>query len=222
MKKILSALIASLMLTSALMLPSCSEKQVDCVYVTVVNGELLLAHKAVELTDTDSDGILTVNDALYKAHEENFDGGAEAGYASETTDYGLSLTKLWGVDNGGSYGYLNNNVSCMSLADEIKADDHIVAYVYTDTASWSDTYSYFDKLEGEAGEITLTLMMNGYDENWNTVALPVDGAVITVDGTPTEYVTDANGVVTLSVNSGAVISAVSDTVNLVAPVCVIK
>ena len=196
----------------------------ESIYVTVVNGDIELAYDDVALTDADSDGAFTVNDALYLAHEENFDGGAAAGYATEETQYGTSLVKLWGVDNGGSYGYLINNASAMSLNDEVKAGDHVVAYVYTDLVAWSDTYTFFDAVTAQinAGEeLTLTLSMNGYDADWNPVVSPVAGAVITFDGVATEYVTDADGKVTITPDKSATVSAVSDAMTMVAPICVV-
>lgn len=221
MKRTLSLILAAFMCT--FFISSCSDAESNnAVYVTVANGDLLLAYDAVELSDTDGDGALTVNDALYLAHEENFEGGAASGYANESTDFGLSLAKLWGIDNGGSYGYLVNNASAMSLTDPVKAGDHVVAFAYTDLTAWSDTYCFFDVTEVSAGEITLTLTQNGYDEAWNTITLPVEGALITVDGAATEYITDSNGKVTFTAEKGAVISAVSESLTLVPPVCVVK
>ena len=221
MKKSLTILLASMLIFSTLALSSCGDAADDDVYVTIANGNIILAYEDVDLTDADGDGTLTVGDALYLAHEENYSGGAAAGFASEMTDYGLSLTKLWG-DESGSFGYTVNNVSALSLADTVKAGDHIVAYVYTDTTTWSDTYCFFDKAELDVKEntkFTLTLTMNTYDAEWNTVQAPVEGARITVNGSTTDYVTDASGKVTLSLTDDAIISAVSDTMTLIPPVC---
>ena len=216
---------AVLMLVLALMMcltAAFAEKEGTTVYVTISDGTLELVEYEVDMSDIDGDGKLTVNDALYLAHEAVFEGGAEAGYANAETQYGLSLMKLWGIENGGSYGYYVNNQSAFSLVDELQDGDRLVAFVYTDLAAWSDAYCYFDKAETEAGEVTLTLYMIGYDANWMPVELPVAGAVITVDGARTEYVTGEDGSVTLTVSSDAVlISAVSDTLTLVPPVCTV-
>ncbi len=232
MKKFLTLLLASALMLSATVLSSCDdaddiiEDAVDTdddVYVTIANGSIVLAYEDVDLRDADNDGTLTVSDALYLAHQEKYNGGATAGFASEITDCGLSLTKLWG-DESGSFGYTVNNVSAMSLADPVKAGDHIVAYVYTDTVAWSDTYCFFDKAELEVNEnasFTLTLKMNTYDAEWNTVQAPVESARITVNGNTTDYVTDADGKVTLSLTDDAIISAVSDTMTLVPPICMV-
>ncbi|MBO7666544.1 MAG: hypothetical protein J6S70_03845, partial [Clostridia bacterium] len=100
--------------------------------------------------DADADGVLTISDALYAAHEAAYEGGAAAGFAAATTEYGLSLTKLWGVENGGSYGYFVNDNSAMSLADPLSDGDEVVAFIYT-AADWSDAYSFFDVKSGKSG-----------------------------------------------------------------------
>lgn len=198
------------------------------VYVTVSDGsgEIDLAAKAVEVKDIDGDGSLTLDDAIYCAHEQYYEGGAEAGYKSYLGQYGLALEKLWGVNNGGSYGYYLNNASAMSLGDPVKDGDYISAFAYSDLTAWSDSYSWFDAhhTEVEAGEkLTLKLSSAGYDEAFNPIVLPVSGAVITVDGEKTGYVTDENGNVTVELSAGEhLISAVSDTVTLVPPVCVVN
>ena len=226
MKKTLSIILSALLALSAVSFTACgSDDSGDDVYVTVTNGSIVLAYDDIDLRDADGDNALTVNDALYLAHEENFKGGAAAGYASEMTDYGLSLTKLWGIDNGGAYGYTVNNVGAMSLADTVKPGDHIVAYVYTDLTAWSDTFCYFDKQYVDVeknGEFTfeLTLSANGYDESFAPITTPVEGAVITINGIATEYVTDSNGKVTVTITDDCVISAASETMTLVPPICV--
>jgi len=193
------------------------------VYVTIANGEVVLAQEPVAVTDIDSDGALTINDALYCAHEAKFEGGAAAGYGSADSEWGLSLTKLWGVENGGSYGYYVNNASAMGLTDPVKNGDYINAFVYTDLTTWSDAYCYFDvnTLSVKAGETaTLKLVAAGYDEEWNPITVPVAGASITINGVDTGVVTDENGEAVVTVKEAGVISAVSDQQILVPPVCV--
>ena len=194
------------------------------VYVTISNGEgkLVLTQEKINVTDVDKDGYLTVNDALYNAHEAKYEGGAAAGYGSAYTEYGLSLTKLWG-DTSGSFGYYVNNKSSLSLADEVKDGDYITAFIYTDTTAYSDKYSFFDKntLTVTADEeITLTLSAAGYDASYNPITVPVKDATITLNGEATEYNTDEKGKVTLKLSKAGtyVISATSTTDTLVPPV----
>lgn len=199
------------------------------VYVTVAdeNGALAIAREAVAVTDTDGDGVLTVADALSAAHEVFFDGGAAAGFACSMGEFGLKIDRLWGVENGGSYGYAVNHAGASNLGDPVKDGDTVAAYIYTDLTAWSDAYCYFDKdcAAVEAGEsVTLTLSQNSYDENWSPVVVPVEGAVITLDGKKTDFVTGADGSVTVVFDKAGevVVSAVSDSAVLVPPVCTVS
>lgn len=230
MKKLLSITLAVLMLVSTFCLTAFAEDVAPAsadVYVTIAdnNGKLVLTQEKITATDKDNDGKITIDEALFAAHEAKYEGGAAAGYASAMSDLGLSLTKLWGVENGGSYGYYVNNASAWSLADPVKAGDYVNAFVYVDATTWSDTYCYFDKntINGKEGdEITLTLSCAGYDESWNPVTLPVEGATITINGTATTVKTSAEGKATIKLETAGknVISATSDTMTLVPPVCV--
>lgn len=197
------------------------------VYVTIADekGELVLAHEEVGVEDTDGDGVLTIHDALACAHLQKYTAGGE-GYSAENTEYGMSMTKLWGCENGGSYGYYLNDRSPLSLADPVEKGDSVHAFVYTDLTAWSDTYSYFDKehvaVSGD-GTLALTLYAMGYDADWNPVSLPVEGASITINGKASPYVTDKDGKVTLTFDGAGycVVSAVKEGVNLVPPVCAV-
>lgn len=234
MKKFFASLVAALLLIAAVNPVSVkagglliSPKPADVtVYVTIVNSDVKLAQEPIKVADIDGDGALTVNDALYLAHEAKYRGGAAAGYASAQSQWGLSLTKLWGVENGGSYGYYVNNTSAMGLTDPVKNGDHVNAFVYTDTTAFSDKYCFFDvnTVTGNTGKnITLTLSGAGYDSNWNPVTVAIAGATLTIDGKATSYKTDADGKVTFKVTEGGkhVIGAVSDKETLVAPVCIV-
>ena len=222
MKKIL-ALITAILIVAVFASVLCAAKS-SVVYVTIANGELVLAREAVTLKDADGDGALTINDALYLAHEAKFEGGAAAGYGSSVhPDYGLSMTKLWGVENCGAYGYYVNDASAFSLADPVSNGDEIVAFVYTDTAYYSDTYSYFDVKQGK-NSVKLTFYVCSYDENWNVVPTATAGAEITIDGVKTGITTDADGKATISADKAGAhtVSAVLEGVNLVPPVCTLK
>ena len=228
MKKTLS-LLAALLMAVVFSFPVFAAESADSIQVLVTisdgEGKLVMAQEPVTVTDRDNDGKFTIDEALYAAHEAKYTGGAAEGYGTENTAYGLSLAKLWGVANGGSYGYYVNNGSAMGLTQEVNEGDRINAYAYTDLTTWSDKYCYFDKysVSGKAGDtVTLTLLASDYDENFSPVTVAVEGAVIYMDGKVTEYKTDAEGKVTLTLSESGkyVISAVSDTMTLVPPVCV--
>ncbi len=221
MKKILAVLTALVLALSVSAVFASAASGAD-VLVTISDesGKLAVAAEKVTVTDIDNDGALTVNDALYAAHEKFYEGGAAAGYGTETTQWGLGITKLWGTANGGSYGYMVNNASAWSLADPVKDGDYVAAYVFTEPKTLADKYAYFDKLieDVQAGEITLTLSMNDFDADWNPITLPVKGAVITVDGVATDVKTDENGKATikLEVNGKHLVSATA-TDKVIAP-----
>ena len=228
MKKLLLVLLVALMLSSMLCLNTvaAAAEPVE-VYVTISDkGTLKVSAEKISVADKNEDGTVTIDEALISAHDKLYEGGANAGYASGQTQYGISMTKLWG-DTSGSFGYYLNNASAMSLADAVNNGDYIVAFVYSDTASWSDTYTFFDKntLDAERGkEITLVLKESGFDGNWNPVVLPLADATITVNGEDTEYKTDNEGKVTVKFDKGGkyVISAKTTEKVIVPPVCVIS
>lgn len=188
------------------------------------NGAVPVALEEISLSDTDGDGVLSVNDALYLAHEAFFEGGAAAGYASQNTAYGLSLTKLWGIAGGSGYGYYVNDASAMSLLDALKNGDRISAFVYTDTETFSDLYCYFDafKQEVKAGEtVSLKALCASFDASWNPVTLPMAGLEILVDGEGVNAVTAEDGSVSFSVEKAGeyLVSAKSSSSVIVPPLC---
>ena len=226
MKKFTTLLLSLLMLCGCAALADAPALSAD-VYVSITDetGALVLAYCPVTVTDTDADGALTISDALHAAHAAHHEAAADA-YCAAATEYGLSLTKLWGAENGGSFGYCLNDASAWSLLDPVSDGDHVKAYVYTDLTAWSDAYCWFSApaIEAAAGSgVALTLSAAGYDEAWNPVTLPVSGAVLTVNGEAAQVTTDAEGKAVLTfLEAGVyVVSAVSETQNLVAPVCIV-
>lgn len=224
-KRIVALALTAILIFAFAAVVSASEPSAPCALVSISDkdGNIVLSWEKVEYYDADSDGKMTINDVLIIAHEKKFEGGADAGYGYAKTEYGLSMTKLWGTENGGSYGYFLNNESALSLDTEISDGAHIYAYVYTDLTSWSDTYSFFDvyNVDAEKGDtVKITLKKAGFDENYNPVTSPVSGASIIIDGKTTEFKTGEDGTVEIKLSSAGnyVISAKSDTENLVPPV----
>lgn len=223
MKKFLATLLALVMLATL----SALAEEAPTAYVSISDdhGALVLAYAPVALTDVDADGALTICDVLMAAHAAYHPDGAEA-FAAEQSEWGLSMVKLWGIENGGSYGYVLNNAAAWSLLDPVADGDHVQAYVYTDLIGFSDAFSFFTAPVAAAAvnaEVTLTLSANGYDEAWNPVTAPVAGAFITVNGEKTDAVTDANGQFVLTFPEAGVylLSAVSNDLTLVPPVCIV-
>ncbi|MBR3836225.1 MAG: hypothetical protein IKJ69_05515 [Clostridia bacterium] len=225
MKKVLSLVLSLLMIFGCMSIGTFAADDIVKVYVSVANkGELVAAQVAVDVKDIDSDGALTVNDALYAVHEAVYDGGAQAGYSYYTHKvYGISLGKLWG-DASGNFGYYLNNSSCWSLADTVKDGDYLTAFVYKDAKLYSDTYCFFSDCTVTANkgdEIELTLNGAGYDASWNPITVTVADAEITVDGVATGVKTDENGKATIKIDKVGehIISAVSASQTIVPPVC---
>ena len=236
MKKIIALLLSVLLVLSVGMLFVSAEEAPDSVdvHVTIIDekSQFAVPYKTVTVTDIDNDGALTVNDALYAAHEQFYDGGAKAGYATEMTQWGLSLMKLWGVANGGSYGYLVNNAFAWSMTDPVKADDYVVAFIYTDTKNFSDVYTYFEPqyIEDESTSIgvELTMMKTGFDQEGKPYTEPVSGAEITLDGSPNKVVTNEEGKASFFYGYGdpngyeRLISAQVKDTRIVPPICILK
>lgn len=224
MKKLLATLVCLAMLAS---LCALAETEPPTVYVSVSDGSgnLTLACQPVILTDADADGALTICDALTNAHAAWHPAGAAA-FQAEESEWGLSLCRLWNEENGGSYGYYVNDVSPLSLRDPVQAGDHIKAYVFTDLAGFSDTYAFFAAPAATAAvnePVQLLLTANAYDAAWTPITVPVAGAEITVNGEKTGVVTDENGAAMLMLAQAGeyVVSAVSDQMTLVPPVCLL-
>ena len=226
MKKFVSLLISCLLVCVCFATAVFAEGESSAeVYVSIADkGALAVAYEKVTVTDIDDDGKLTVNDTFYAVHEAKFDGGAKEGYSYYSTEqYGLSIGTLWG-DKSGCFGYYINNASAWSLADEVKNGDCVYGFVYSDTTSWSDSYTFFDKNSVSVdiqGEITLTLSKSGYDADWNPITVAATGAVITVDGVDTGIKTDENGKATIKITESGThtISAKCESEIIVPPVC---
>lgn len=224
-KKAIVMILTLVLMMSMLSLTAFAADESAKVYVTIFDktGTAVLVQESITVTDTDKDGKLTIDDALYLAHEGKFTGGAAKGYATKTGEYGLSITKLWGTENGSGFGYYLNNKSATGLSDIVKTGDYLTAYLYTDTTNFSDTYTYFNvnTVEAKAGEeIALTLSAAAFDANFAPIVKPVKDATITVNGTATAYKTDANGKVTIKIETkGTVIISAKSTTVIIAPIC---
>ena len=243
MKKVLT--VVSIILCCFLLF-ACTEKPVEeapaltiNAYVTLYNaGTSAMQQTKIEATDLNKDNKINIDEVLVAAHKNL---NRESDYASATTEWGLSITKLLG-DASGNFGYYVNDVASMSLNDEVKEGDYLTAYVYVDGTYWSDTYTYFDIRTANAvkgTEVILSVSNIGYvkalDDNGNPiigedgyeiyVPAPVAtvGATITVNGEATTVVTDADGVAKITFNEAGtyVVSATSTTLTLVPPVCVV-
>lgn len=161
----------------------------------------------VTVTDRNSDGILTYDEALVALHETYCPGGYEIvkGF----------VEKLWNVvteTKFGSYYFLKNNVALsMGVADKtstVAQGDKLYCCVFTDEEKYSDAICYFTQTEvaAQAGKaFTLNLQggssmaVGGYNPGnlaGAQVGIWKDGKFTAIDGA----VTDKNGNVTLTLN----------------------
>lgn len=201
MKKIISILVVTVLLAAAF---SMSAYAADTVNVTVTiwdgNGNAAVALETLSVTDTDNDNKLSVGDVLSAAHDKWYDGGATSGYKSEQTEWGISLTRLWG-DDSGSYGYYVNNQMAMSLEDEVHDGDYVAAFVYVDKKELSDSYAFIEFCSDKSSSVEKCFLVQyiGWDENWNPKISPVVGATVYIDGTDSGVTTDADGYARLGI-----------------------
>lgn len=199
----------------------------ELVYGSDTN-KTLLAGAQVTAKDLDNSCTVDVSEVLYAAHEAYYEGGAAAGYASETTAWGLSLTKLWG-DTSGSFGYWLNNDSCWSLGDTVKDGDQLKAFVYKDAVGWSDIYTFFENAEYNAKtgeEVTLTLKQSVYNAEYALETSGFEGATIKIlkSNSTKDYVTDANGEVKLTFASAGTYTVTASKADgsIVPSTCTVK
>ncbi len=203
------------------------------IYVTIANkGNVTVFQQKITVTDINNNGMFDVDDALYIAHENYFEGGAAAGYGSSYGQYGLGLTKLWG-DTNFAYGYWLNNGSCWSLEDQVAQGDHLVSFVYTDGTNWSDAYTKFEKFDYTATAVvdfTVKLEKAGYDASWNTVFSAHAGATVAVYDSTGKALTEGftvvdkgDGSYTITINAaGSYYVVATDADPLTAPaVCAV-
>ena len=228
MKKAVSLMVAAMLICVAL-LPAFAEEPVN-VNVTVCDGGTVpaLACASVTVSDRDADGTLTIYDALYSAHEQYCDGGAGA-FGTAMTDYGVSLTKLWGKTSpaGYGFGYYVNDEAAFSLTDPVKEGDYVAAFLYTDAVSFSDAYAYFNVKTASAAvgkPLSLTLSLLAYvPPEWVLVSSPASNAVILIDGEETAFTTDDEGRVAVTFASAGIhlVSARAQDGLIVPPACLV-
>ena len=223
-KRILTLLIAAVFVTAAVPCTAFAAQAVNVNMTISVAGSIEAACESVSVTDINGNGVTDIDDALYCIHKKH-----SKVYKSENTSYGPAITCLWG-DESGAYGYyLNDKLVMTNLNEKINEGDYIAAYVFKDAAGYSDSYAYFDKKTvrqniGNDKEYTFTLTAKhtGFDENWNTVELPLAEATVKAGGKVLGS-TDANGQIEITLEKGSyIITAEKDGTVLVPPACTVN
>ena len=172
-------------------------------YVTIVNaGEIVVANEFVEFEDFDKSGDYNIDEVLHAAHKQF---GKEEDYASSASDWGLSITKLWGVDStvlgyAPFMYYLNNQMVMTDLTQPVVEGERVNAFVFADQATWSDSYTYFESNVVKDGTLTTTIYKIVNDANFNPASVPAEGAEVFLGETSIGK-TDAEGKVTYKLGS---------------------
>jgi len=175
-----------------------------------------LVQREVTLTGSDH---YDINDALYALHEENYSGGAAAGYQT----YGDSIKMLWG-DTSGNFGYYVNGTSASGIHQQLSNGDYLDAYICETAYPNSEVYSVFSARTltvgtGVSADLTLT-NVSGYDTNWNSVFSPTNGANVTANGTSVGT-TASDGTVALSFDTAGTYVISAKKTGMIPPVCVV-
>ncbi len=238
-KKILSMLLALVMLLSAVSVGAEEENNINVFLSVSRYGEVVkdkngesMAYFEINLNGKSS---YNLNDVFLAAHVAYYDDG-EIGYASSESEWGFGIDKFWG-DDSGNFGYQVNGgaETVMGLGYEVSDGDCIDAFIYKNAYPDTEGYAMFNMTHTEAfagSEFELVLQyFSGYDENWNNIISPCADATITVNGEETEFITDESGKAIIKLeNAGInVISATKKKVlndkevpAITAPVCVVN
>lgn len=120
------------------------------------DGSTELYQAELSVSDADTDGKITLNDAFLVLHANHSENGAD----DFVTENSLYITKLWGIESS-SVGYYLNDVSANGLSTELKKDDVITAYFYQDTVDYSDVYTSINGQTPVSANNTVTYTVNG-------------------------------------------------------------
>lgn len=215
--KIAISLIITVLLSLAVCIPAFAVPLLSPINVTVSiidAGTYKVTKKSISVGDENLDGDIDIDDALYKAHELYYTGGAAQGYASADGQYGRYIAKLWG-NTTGAFGYDVNHKGAKSLDGKLAEGDVICAYIYTDQTTWSDIYTYFEPTSytGVAGTpVTLTVKAIVIDpQNWQPKTVALDGITVMFNGK--SYLTDTNGQVKVNADAAGTYLAQTMTNN---------
>ena len=124
--------------------------------------------REIQVTDRNGDGYYSLDEALAAAHADYAPNGA-SDYAAGQSQWGYSVTKLWGREEGVGGFYRNDQLTAAVNEEILEQGDRVTVFTYKDLENWSDRYAYFteNKLTVQAGtEFTLTLKCYQNDEYW--------------------------------------------------------
>ena len=166
---------------------------------TVLEVSADLSNKyAAEVGYNDSSESPTILDATIAAHinlfGENF--STAAPFKIENGSW-VKVINAFGY-NAESSTYRINGIMAGGITDAVSEGCYIEYMFYRD--SWNDAYTCFNTRSINAltnQSVTLTLLTEGYDAEWNPVLTPAANANITING-EVKGTTDDSGKITLS------------------------
>lgn len=146
-----------------------NELKAKVTFTIATGGTLKLVSENVTVTDINSDGMLSYDEALIAVHNAYYPGGAEAGYATLPGSFGIQVGKIWGVGDGNFANamFYNNDVALQMNVGEsyVQEGDRLYACSLKYETNWYDVYTYFDvttKTVYNGEEFTLKLSGSSY------------------------------------------------------------
>lgn len=194
-------------------------------------GVLALVNASVTVTDRDSDGRLTYDEAMIAVHESYCPDGFAINYDSGW------VYRLWGMDTSNLLFFKNDKPMSYFIGDSrsvVSAGDSLYAAILMYEETYKDLYTKFAPKEvtvqqNEEFELMLSGYVGGHGANQEDKA--VSGAKVGIweEGVFTAIegkTTDENGKVTLSLDTpGTYVISAYDNIQsapLMAPVCIVS
>ena len=165
-----------------------------------------MVRKAVVVPDLNKDGEITVDEALQCAHEEYCKDGA-AGYATEMSQYGPKVTKLWGYTTTNTLFFVDGKGLTANVAESTLENwSDLYASVNQDDSYSSDYYTELaNRIQSGCRAEKFELTLTGRQGMMGTEMKPLAGIQLgiwnaTTGFTPIEgAVTDENGTATFTI-----------------------
>ena len=169
------------------------------IHIKITLDETVL-DKDITVKDTNNDGKLTVEDALYTAHEQFYPGGAAAGYSDEL---------IWGKPCSGGYSLINPDEYPLEerpYNDRVEIRDG-------DVFDWSmhcyntDSYALYTEFNGTScieepvAQGTKIIFNAVHHTHTEAGTEKVEGVEILINGQKTGIKTDKNGEAEISLDT---------------------
>ena len=121
----------------------------------------IMWEQKVKVIDVNKDGKFSYDEALVAAHKAY---SKKKAYVTKETEYGTSVTKLWGVETTNTLFFVNGEPLNVNVGSAlIEAGDVLYASVNADNNYYSDWYTSFDKVAvTECANREITLNLTGF------------------------------------------------------------